>query len=682
MNLFGALGHEELGDLNPFPEVLLNNAGFERVLDRATDCLGIDFEFNPKTEKPSILGISVRNLAAAVKWEPNQARKTLEWCIKNGIKLVGHSVIGADKPVLEKALGIKTTLDMWEDTMVEHYICHHDFTKNTAKDDDGEGSLGLMNLYVMASMTTNAYQWKICRGRACDGPCPKHNVFEYCAIDSWAGIEGHYVMQEEMKQMGVPHHFYRELMELSEVCDQMERQGLRINIPYIEKLNVEMEEAKDKIFEYEEVGKNRYYKEFNPRSSDQIITWFKARGENYKTTDIKYIQKVLEKKGADGEHGELAQYLQYLDENFERQDEVTRNLYKLYNYKKSGKGSDAWFDEKYRERDFIHPRFIVTGTSSGRLASSRPNFQNIPTRGWAAIKDQGGNEYNRIKAAIIPRSDDLDFLEADASQLELRVVLYLAGLDPAAAGPDAFTWLIQQDYEGFKKAAALWPGLDENKVSDVRDVAKSMSHAANYMEGIKIFYATDLESTTIKRQIENGAIRLYSDWEYCGGIVGFTGSNLAFRFFGSRSDANRKIALTIQEDVYFKNFPDIRKWQQKVLAEIEARGYVQSPTGRFLRLYGSPEDNAKIGVAFMGQGVGGDHIEAIMLRYKREQNFIFDLMVHDSLLAGIPKGWSDKQAFEFIEPMSQESGIRLPGFRAPIKVKRGANYGEMHKLKT
>ncbi len=396
--------------------------------------------------------------------------------------------------------------------------------------------------------------------------------------------------------MGVPHHFYRELMELSEICDLMERQGLRINIPYINELDIQMEEAKDKIFEYETVGKNKVYHEFNPRSADQIIEWFKARGQSFKTTDIKYLQKVLEKKGQQLEYGELGQYCEFLEENLDRQDEVTRNLYKLYTFKKSGKGTDAWFGEKYRDGNFIHPRFIVTGTSSGRLASSRPNFTNIPTQGWAAI-EVDGQEYNRIKAAVIPRHDDLDYLESDAAQLELRVVLYLAGVDATVAGDDAFTWLVKQDYEGFKKAASMWPGLNENNFKDVRFVAKSMSHAANYMEGIEIYTAQDLETSYIKRQIKNGCIRLYRDWEYCGGTVGFTGSNLAMRFFGSRSEENRKKALTIQEDVYFHNFPMIRQWQQKVLAQIEARGYVQSPTGRFLRLYGTPRDNAKVGVA-------------------------------------------------------------------------------------
>lgn len=1011
-NLFAPTSLAEVKPFDPFPEVLRTQTGFEKVLERATDCLGIDFEFNPKTNKPSILGISVRDLAAAIPWDARLATKVVQWCMKFGIKLVGHSVVGADRPVLEQALGIYTPLNMWEDTMREHYLLHSDFNKATGtKEDDGEGSLGFNNLWIMASLTTKAYNWKVCvtgdtyintdqgyiklerivneklnvkvlsnvegcleyveikdyiknlrgkkniykvyyqgfvngkrggaakvtedhelltnrgwvradeithtdllatgtpglfgyqyqllagscigdghiddngrlhlfhaepqieylrlkqsclsnlsfgkdvikkasgnceifthikskcwpvlkyfnykkhfgwlslailymddgylsvdkraeistisweesqvdwlinkiselgihaekrkspsmkgfniqfdvvetkklcnlissavpnclryklygnnlrnfnldiyqthnttyfapaivektkrrdkyvyclnvgksenfvtassivhncRGRACEGPCPKHQVFDYCAIDSWTGLEGHYVMQAEMKRVGVPYSFYRELMELAEICHLMETQGVRIDVPYIEVLDKQMEEAKDAIFEYTENNGKKFYKTFNPKSPDQISTWFASRGENLQSTDIKYIQRKLEKLSDAGEFPELTDYVEFLEQNLEKQNETTQELYKLYKFKTSGKGTDAWFNAKYRKRDFIHARFIDTGTSSGRLSSSKPNFTNIPSRGFASAIDENGTPFNRIKKAIIPRDESLDFLEADAAQLELRGCLYLSGVDPTDAGDDAFTWLVQQNPEGFRKAAELWPGLDPNNPKDVRYTAKSMSHAADYLEGIDIFTDEDLAKPQTKKLIAAGAIRLYPKWEYCGGIVGFTGSNLAQRFFGSRSVENRIKALQIQEDVYFKTFGMIRKWQQKVLAQIESNGCINTSTGRYLRLYGTPRDNAKAGVATLGQGLGADHIEAIMIQYYRQEKFLFDIMVHDSLLAGIPREWSDKRARDFIQPMAEESGMRLPGFKAPIDVKRGPNYGCMRKLK-
>jgi hypothetical protein len=43
--------------------------------------------------------------------------------------------------------------------------------------------------------------------------------------------------------------------------------------------------------------------------------------------------------------------------------------------------------------------------------------------------------------------------------------------------------------------------------------------------------------------IECGAMVVYYDWEYCGGIVAFTGVNLAERLFKSASYENRKRVL-------------------------------------------------------------------------------------------------------------------------------------------
>src|SRR6185369_2643902 len=145
---------------------------------------------------------------------------------------------------------------------------------------------------------------------------------------------------------------------------------------------------------------------------------------------------------------------------------------------------------------------------TGRLASSRPNGANIPQRGWAVVKDAEGNEFNRIKAGIIPRDESLDFLEADYGQMEFRGVMYLSGIDPQIMGDDAYNWLIQQDYESFRKAAASWPGLNPDKFKDVRYCGKTMALAANYGESFELYTTDDLMRPHIKRQIANGAIRL------------------------------------------------------------------------------------------------------------------------------------------------------------------------------
>ena len=72
--------------------------------------------------------------------------------------------------------------------------------------------------------------------------------------------------------------------------------------------------------------------------------------------------------------------------------------------------------EKYQDDNgFIHPQFNQCVTATGRLSSSRPNFQNMPR----------GNTFP-AREAIISRHEGGYILEGDYSQLEFRVAGFLS----------------------------------------------------------------------------------------------------------------------------------------------------------------------------------------------------------------------------------------------------------------
>ena len=72
--------------------------------------------------------------------------------------------------------------------------------------------------------------------------------------------------------------------------------------------------------------------------------------------------------------------------------------------------------EKYQDdRGFIHPNFNQCVTATGRLSSSRPNFQNMPRGATFPARE-----------AIVSRYDGGFILEGDYSQLEFRVAGYLS----------------------------------------------------------------------------------------------------------------------------------------------------------------------------------------------------------------------------------------------------------------
>jgi len=68
----------------------------------------------------------------------------------------------------------------------------------------------------------------------------------------------------------------------------------------------------------------------------------------------------------------------------------------------------------------IHPTFLQTGTSTGRISCVDPNLQNIPA------KTEIGRE---IRRAFVPSHEGWVLISADYSQIDLRMLAHLSG-DP------------------------------------------------------------------------------------------------------------------------------------------------------------------------------------------------------------------------------------------------------------
>lgn len=657
--LFSLPGVEEKHDW--FPPIRRTPEGLEELIEAADEPLGTDLEFNPKTNKPSILGVSTRAETGAVLWSEELAGRVVERAQKTNQTLVGHSVVGADRPVYEKALGIKMPLEMWDDTMILHYLCNADFCKTPGKEEDDDGgAMGLMDLWTMCSLYTDLPVWKTCRGKACSGPCPVDDVFGYCAIDSWGGLSSFHALKLDTEKKKIPWSLYRELMELSEICIQMEDYGIQVDRAYVAEMEKAFEAKKAELFPFEVINGKPVYGLFNPKSPAQVADYFRRHNVTLESTEKDQVLKVLEKEAKarklrlEKEDGE---YLFLGDVP----EEMTA-LLRLYQFKAAGKGLKSWFDDRYVGRNgLIHPRFISTGTSTGRLSSSRPNFQNIPARGFGEL----------VRRAVVARRG-FRFLKSDYSQLELRMCLYLAGVDPRGIGKDAFSWLVGQANTvlpgAFQRAAEMMGDTE-------RQVAKSVGHAFDYLEGFKLFSSKDLEKPNIKKEAEYGALALYRDWTFRGKIVGFTGANLAERLFGDKTLANRKKALEIQEQVFAKAFPELRKWHRKILAEVEDSREVHSAAGRYLKLYGTDEEDAKMTAAFHGQGTSADHVIGMMRRFKAETGRLPLMQVHDELDFEVPEEWADEKVKDFISLMGEETP-RLPGFVSAFKAKVGSSWLE------
>ncbi len=622
---------------------------------RARSWVSTDFEYDRAT-RPTIVGFSSGNQPVSAYWDEH-ARRQLDRLEKAQVTWVGHNLLTADKPIIERELGVQIPLSRAEDTMLLHYLNNAELCKGAGKDEDDSDprGMGYMDLWSMSSLYTEFPQWKECRGDHCEGPCRLHDPLGYNGTDAAAADVAYPRLRAEMETKGIPDKLYQNLKKLTLLCDAMTRQGIKVDRELVAKLEAEFEERKDKIFpsrlERPLGKKGQLLKNpvrvwdapFNPRSPKQVIDYFRGHGVYLDSTEKEDILAAINK----------------LDDDVPA--ETREFLGRLHDYKDEGKGLKAWTDERYFDAEgLMHPRFIVPGSSMGRLASAKPNFQNVPRVGWG----------KKVRSVVIPRSPDLILVKADYSQLELRICLWYAGVEEELPG-DAFTWLVQTGEGLFEKAAEI-VGYGKS----ARDISKSVSHGGDYGEGLVVLTGRDLERPRTKKLIEAGALIVHPDWEYHGGVVGFNGINLATRLFGSATWENRKKALQIQE-AYFKRFSAIREWQKRV-SKMAEEDYVQTASGRYLTLLGSPEDKLKIALAAHGQGGGADYVQEGMIKYY-EMGRVPLIQVHDELVFELPRGTPEKQILEYFSIMSIPSDY-MPGFRCPTKVLVGENWLDMREV--
>ena len=194
----------------------------------------------------------------------------------------------------------------------------------------------------------------------------------------------------------------------------------------------------------------------------------------------------------------------------------------------------------------VHTSFNQTVAATGRLSSTEPNLQNIP------IRRELGRD---IRRGFIPRKG-WQFLAADYSQIELRLLAHLSG-DPA------FVHAFNSGGDIHRQTAALIFDVPLDQVtSEMRGRAKTINFATIYGQGphalsrqLKISHAEAKEF--IERYFE----RFQRVREYLDSMVGYAREhgyvetifkrrryvpelrdrNFSIRAFGERTAANSPI---------------------------------------------------------------------------------------------------------------------------------------------
>ena len=205
-------------------------------------------------------------------------------------------------------------------------------------------------------------------------------------------------LQKALKETGMLSLFEEIEMPLLFTLSNMEKEGIRVNgealKEYGNQLQIRIGELEKEI--YEEAGET-----FNINSPKQlgVILFEKLQLPGGKKTKTGYstAAEVLEKLAPD--HKLVADILEY------------RQLAKLKSTYADGLA--VFIGEDGR----IHSTFNQTITATGRISSTEPNLQNIPIR----------MELGRlIRKVFIPR-EGFVFVDADYSQIELRVLAHMSG---------------------------------------------------------------------------------------------------------------------------------------------------------------------------------------------------------------------------------------------------------------
>ena len=276
----------------------------------------------------------------------------------------------------------------------------------------------------------------------------------------------------------------------------------------------------------------------------------------------------------------------------------------------------------------IHTSFNQTLVATGRLSSSNPNLQNIPT---------GNLGYDIDIRSAFQAQDEYVFLAADYSQIELRILAYLS---QDAALLQAFL----HDLDIHQQTATKLFNLPANQISsEQRNVGKTINFSILY---------------------------------------GLTSFGLSKNLEISYKDAQNYIAA------YFEQYPGIVSWMEKIVEFAKDHGYIQTLWGRKRYIPGIYEKNRnlyelakRIAINSVVQGTASEIMKIGMINLQKELDKYYPqakilLQIHDELIIKVHR--SDLQAVQALTEKTLQSVV---SWNIPliVHIKSGCTWHEVTK---
>jgi DNA polymerase-1 len=398
----------------------------------------------------------------------------------------------------------------------------------------------------------------------------------YAAADAETTLRLRPLLEKELKRFPKLWNLFVEIeMPLIPVLADMEMAGIALDKNFFAKFSKELSERIAKLEEqvHEAVGKP-----FNLNSTQQLsevlfgVLKLTPPDKGRKTASGHYSTAAGVLDELSGQHPVVDMILEY------------RELTKL-----KSTYVDALPLQIHPEDGRVHTSFSQTTAVTGRLSSSDPNLQNIPTR-----TDLG----RRVRRGFLADPGNV-LVSLDYSQIELRIVAHMAGdqamLNAFRAGQDIHA----------TTAAAIYGVPLEKVTKEMRRHSKAINFGLIYgMSAFGLTRTTDLTLAESQDFVE----------------------------------------------AYFKQFPGVKKYLDGIRKEATQNGYVETMLGRrryFPNLKGSVnqvvrarEEREAINAPI--QGTAADIMKIAMIKIppalaKAGLHGKMLLQVHDELVVECPR---------------------------------------------
>ena len=412
---------------------------------------------------------------------------------------------------------------------------------------------------------------------------------------------------EQLEEHGMKKLYEEIEMPLVFVLADMEKEGIRAEKAELEaygaQLTGRISELETSI--YEKAGET-----FNINSPKQlgVILFEKLQMPNGKKTKTGYstAADVLERLAPD--YPIVSEILEY------------RQLTKLKSTYADGLALCISSDGR------IHSTFNQTITATGRISSTEPNLQNIPIR----------MELGRLIRKVFVPKEGYVFIDADYSQIELRVLAHMSG--------------------------------DQNLIA-----AYQHAEDIHRITASQVFH-TPLEEVTDLQRRNAKAVNF-------GIVYGISSFGLSQDLSITRKEAEGYIAS------YFETYPGIKTFLDRLVSDAKEKGYAETMFGRRRPVPELASSNfmqrsfgERIAMNSPIQGTAADIIKIAMIRVKqrldREQlKSKLILQVHDELLIEAAADEEEYVKTLLAEEMRHAADLAVT---LEVDVQSGRNWFEAH----